>query len=69
MGARFTCRSCQAPLPKRGSRCRICGWAVDYDPKTGRQEREAVLGISLLVLGIVLAIALAIAYTYLKPQL
>jgi predicted amidophosphoribosyltransferase len=69
MVARFVCESCKAPLSKRGARCRVCGWAADYDPKTSRREREMVLGVSLVMVGIVLAIALAIAIAYVKPML
>jgi hypothetical protein len=64
------CKSCKAPLPKRGARCRICGWAVDYDPKTSRRERELVFGIGLMVVSIVAGIvAFAVAIAYIKPLL
>lgn len=64
------CKSCRAPLPKRGARCRVCGWAVDYDPKTSRRERELVFGIGLMVVSIVVGIAaFAIAIAYIKPLL
>jgi len=69
MGARYRCRSCKAPLPNRGARCRLCGWAADYDPRTTRQERDLVLGISFIVVAIVLAIAIAVTIAYVKPRL
>jgi ribosomal protein L40E len=69
MVARLSCRSCEAPLPERGARCRVCGWAVDYDPKTTRQERDVILGISLMVVGLVLAIiVLSLGIVYLTPH-
>ena len=62
--ARFTCKSCKAPLPQRSARCRICGWAQDYDPKSSWRERELVMGVSLVLVGIVLAIGFASLVMY-----
>jgi predicted nucleic acid-binding Zn ribbon protein len=65
-----TCQSCKAPLPTRRARCRVCGWALDYDPKTSRREREVILGIGIMVVCIVFfAIAIAIAVGYVRPLL
>jgi hypothetical protein len=47
----------------------LCGWAADYDPRTTRQERDLVLGISFIVVAIVLAIAIAVTIAYVKPRL
>lgn len=69
MGTRFTCKACHAPLPQRGARCRVCGRAAVYDPKTERQERELVLGITLTVAAIVFAIFLAVAIMHVRPNL
>ena len=60
--ARSTCRSCKALLPKRGARCRSCGWASDYG--TNRQERELRLGIGLLVLAVCMALVVSIVLAY-----
>jgi len=54
--------SCKAPLSKPGSRCSVCGWAVDCHPEITRREREVALGLSLTATGIFLAIACAIVY-------
>lgn len=67
MGARFICRACRAPLPKRGARCRGCGWAADYDPRYTRQQRELVLGIGLVLVAILLLIGITLAYVYVNP--
>jgi len=61
------CKACSAPLPKRGARCRACGWATVYDP--GSRRREIAVGVSLVVVGVVLAIAFAIAISYVRPLL
>jgi len=64
------CKSCKAPLSRRGARCRFCGWAVDYDPWTSRRERKLVLGVGLMVASIVLGIAaFVITIAYVRPLL
>lgn len=63
---RLKCRSCKALLPKRGARCRNCGWASDYGNWTDRRERELLLGIGLMVLAGCMALGVAIAIAYIK---
>jgi len=67
MVTRLSCKSCEAPLPKRGARCRTCGWAVDYDTKTTRQEREVILGISLMVVLVLAIVVFSIGIVYVQP--
>jgi hypothetical protein len=59
--ASFRCASCNASLRQRRARCRGCGWAVDYEPEASRRRRraEVLLGVSLMVVCIVLAILVA----------
>lgn len=64
--ASFTCKSCEAPLPQRSARCRNCGWASDYDPRTTWRERELVMGVSLILMGIVFAIGIASLIAYVQ---
>ena len=64
--AMLTCRSCKAPLTRRNTRCRACGWAVEYNPETSWRERQVVLGISLVVVGIALAVAFVLAFVHVK---
>ena len=61
------CKVCSATLRKRGARCRACGWASVYDPRSRR--REVAVGVGLVVVGVVLAIAFAIAFNYVGPLL
>ena len=65
MRARYRCKACSAPLPKRDARCRACGFATAYDSRS--RQQEITLGVSLVIVGVVLAIALAIAFTYVRP--
>lgn len=62
---RLTCRSCKALLPRRGARCRNCGWASDYGTGTNRREREVLVGVGLMVVGLSMALAAAVAVAYL----
>lgn len=63
--ARLTCRSCKALLPRRGARCRTCGWASSYGSWISHQrERETLLGIGLMLLGLSVAAAVSLAVAY-----
>ena len=64
--ARLTCRSCKAPLRKRGARCRNCGWASNYDMGNNRRERELLIGVGLMALGVSMALAIAFAVAYMQ---
>ena len=63
------CRACKAQLHKRGQRCLNCGWAVQYDRHPERHERQVIIGVSLVVVGIALAVGFAIAMLYVRPLL
>lgn len=66
--ARLICRHCEGVLPKRGARCRTCGWAADYDHGTGirRLERERLLGVGFIAVALAIGFALAIAMGWLR---
>jgi hypothetical protein len=61
--ARLVCRHCDGVLPKRGARCRSCGWADDYDLGTGIRglERERLIGIGFIAIALAVTCALALA--------
>jgi hypothetical protein len=62
------CLHCKARLQSRGARCAGCGWASNYDPLTRR--REVVLGVSMVVVSVVMAIAFAaIVVELIRPTL
>jgi hypothetical protein len=64
--ARWTCRSCEGALPRRGARCGTCGWAADYGTGVKRLERERLLGVAFIVGALSIAFALALAVGYLR---
>jgi hypothetical protein len=63
---RLTCSSCKALLPRRGARCRNCGWAADYGTGFNRRDREVLVGVGLMVVGLSMALAI-VAIAYLGP--
>jgi len=50
----LTCVYCKATLPRRGARCRKCGWTQDHNPESSQRPRDVVL---LLALALVAAAA------------
>ena len=69
MEKRLTCRACKAQLHKRGERCRNCGWAAQYDRHAERYERQVIIGVSLVVVSIALAVGFVLAMLYVRPLL
>ena len=62
------CLYCKAPLESRGARCRVCGWASTYGPRTRRQE--LVRGVSIVVVTLVMAVAFtAFVVEMVRPNL
>ena len=66
--ARLICRHCESVLPKRGARCRTCGWAADYGDGSGikRLERERLLGVGFIAVALAVALALAVTMGWLR---
>ena len=69
MEKRVTCLACKAQLHKRGERCRNCGWAAHYDRHAERHERQVIIGVSLVVVSIALAVGFVLAMLYVRPLL
>ena len=63
MTTRFTCLQCKAPLAARNRRCRNCGWASDYNPALTQRHRELATGVTLILLGLLIAIGVALGLT------
>jgi hypothetical protein len=61
----LTCRSCKAVLPRRGARCRACGWAANYGNDFNPRERQVLVGFGLMMVGLAMALMVTIAIAYL----
>ena len=68
MNADFECRNCRAPLRRHTIRCQSCG-ATTVFALNGRQNRDLVLSLGLMSIAIVLALLIAVVFSFVADYL